>query len=138
MSSESTFFHRLKDNRIVFKKNKDNIWNVYYKIYQNEEKGKLKIDNEGKIIQKGRNVSSILYNIALNKDGNDELKFLFDREKFFDYPKPSNLIKYFLSFCSTKDDIILDSYAGSGTTAQAVMELNSEKESSSRKFILYK
>lgn len=131
---EKTFFQRLNDNRIVFKKQK-NIWNVYYKIYLNEEKGELRTDEKGNIIQKGRNVSSILYNVALNKDGNDELKFLFDKEKFFDYPKPSTLVKYFLNFCSTKDDIILDSFAGSGTTAQAVMELNAE-DGGNRKFIL--
>jgi len=53
----------------------------------------------------------------------------------FDYPKPVSLSKYLLSLINKKNAIILDSFAGSGTTAHAVLELNKE-DGGSRKFIL--
>ena len=53
----------------------------------------------------------------------------------FSYPKPSLLIKEIISLCTQKGDIILDSFAGSGTTAHAVLSLNKE-DGGNRKFIL--
>jgi adenine-specific DNA-methyltransferase len=53
----------------------------------------------------------------------------------FNNPKPVEFIKQLLSYSTSGDDIILDSFAGSGTTAQAVLELNKEDEGN-RKFIL--
>ena len=53
----------------------------------------------------------------------------------FSYPKPSLLIKEIASLCTQKGDIVLDSFAGSGTTAHAVLALNKE-DGSNRKFIL--
>lgn len=53
----------------------------------------------------------------------------------FSYPKPVNLIKYLIEAFSADNDIILDSFAGSGTTAHAILELNREK-SENRKFIM--
>lgn len=53
----------------------------------------------------------------------------------FPYPKPVPLIKEILSLCTKQDDIILDSFAGSGTTAQAVLALNNE-DGGTRRFIL--
>lgn len=54
-------------------------------------------------------------------------------KKVFDYPKPVDLIKYLIKF--KNNSVILDFFAGSGTTAQAVMELN-EEDKGSRQFIL--
>lgn len=54
---------------------------------------------------------------------------------YFTYPKPKELLKYLLKVASGPDDLILDSFAGSGTTGHAVLELNKE-EASNRKFIL--
>ena len=67
--------------------------------------------------------------------GNDDIKKLFNDSKPFNYPKPISLIKHFLKISSGINDIILDFFAGSGTTAQAVMELNRE-DGGNRKFIL--
>lgn len=53
----------------------------------------------------------------------------------FDYPKPVSLSKYLLSLVNKKDALILDSFAGSGTTAHAVLELNKE-DGGNRRFIL--
>jgi adenine-specific DNA-methyltransferase len=65
-----------------------------------------------------------------------ELKEVFQSEKFpFDNPKPTRLIKKILQVATNKEDIILDSFAGSGTTAHAVLDLNKE-DGGNRKFIL--
>ena len=53
----------------------------------------------------------------------------------FDFPKPVDLVIYLISFYCRKDDIILDSFAGSGTTAHAVLNMN-KKDGGNRKFIL--
>jgi adenine-specific DNA-methyltransferase len=55
--------------------------------------------------------------------------------KVLDHPKPSSLIEYILSFASNKDSLVLDSFAGSGTTAHAVLNLN-KLDGGNRKFIL--
>ncbi|MBU0529454.1 site-specific DNA-methyltransferase [bacterium] len=131
--NKKTFNERLKDNRIIFKKNRD-IWKVYYKIYLNEQRGKLVYDEDEKLIPRGRNLSSILYNVALNKDGTTDIKNLFDGEKPFSYPKPVKLLKTLIQSASKPGDIVLDFFAGSGTTGQAILELNQEFER--RQFIL--
>ena len=51
---------------------------------------------------------------------------MFDDTKLFDYAKPTPLIKYLVARGSSNDDIILDFFSGSGTTAHAVAELNAE------------
>jgi adenine-specific DNA-methyltransferase len=66
--------------------------------------------------------------------GSIELKTIFG-DNIFAYPKPSTLIKEIISLCSDKDDIILDSFAGSGTTGHAVLSLNKD-DTGNRKFIL--
>ncbi|MFA7663990.1 MAG: DNA methyltransferase, partial [Clostridia bacterium] len=59
----------------------------------------------------------------------------FDNELFFDFPKPYSLLKRFLIIGSQKDDIILDFFSGSATTAHAVMQLNAE-DGGNRKYIM--
>ena len=66
--------------------------------------------------------------------GSIELKSIFGLNKFA-YPKPSFLIKELISLCTQEEDIVLDSFAGSGTTAHAVLDLNQE-DGGNRKFIL--
>ncbi len=56
-------------------------------------------------------------------------------KKIFDYPKHTSLIEYLLKFVNKKNAIILDSFAGSGTTAHAVLDLN-KQDGGNRKFIL--
>ena len=66
----------------------------------------------------------------------DLIKLFKDLEKVpFDTPKPVKLIKMLSILGSNEEDIILDFFSGSATTAQSIMELNSEK-GSHRKFIL--
>ena len=68
------------------------------------------------------------------ESGNDDIKALFQPSPF-SYPKPILLIKHFLSIGTDKNDIILDFFSGSATTAHAVMQLNAE-DGGHRKFIM--
>ena len=63
------------------------------------------------------------------------LKFIFDGNAVFDTPKPPRLIERILQIATDRDSIILDSFAGSGTTAHAVLNMNKSDEGN-RKFIL--
>lgn len=60
---------------------------------------------------------------------------ILDSKKAFSTPKPISLIVDLLTLCTKENDIILDSFAGSGTTAHAVLNLN-KKDGGNRKFIL--
>lgn len=72
--------------------------------------------------------------------GTKELQELFNGNTYFDFPKPVELIKNFLKIGSNDDDLILDFFAGSGTTGDAVMQLNTEDKANgkegNRKYIL--
>jgi len=82
---------------------------------------------------KSRNILSVLRNLGTTERTRTMLQEI---GVDFNYPKPVDLIKYLVSFgCANKDGIVLDSFAGSGTTAHAVMELNKE-DSGARKFIM--
>ena len=64
--------------------------------------------------------------VGHSQDATKEVKDLFDGVAYFDYPKPVKLIKQLASLCTDGNDIILDFFSGSGTTAHAVAELNAE------------
>ena len=82
-----------------------------------------------------RKPKSLLYKPEYSSgNGTTVLKQIFGR-KVFNNPKPVQLLKDFVSLSTTGDDIILDSFAGSGTTAHAVLEQNFE-DGGSRRFIL--
>jgi adenine-specific DNA-methyltransferase len=66
--------------------------------------------------------------------GTAEIRAIFGRQ-VFDFPKPSDLISELIRQASENDSIILDSFAGSGTTAHAVLNLN-KRDGGNRKFIL--
>lgn len=73
--------------------------------------------------------------VGHSQDATKHLKDIFGGEAVFPYPKTVELIKRCLSLYTNKDSIILDSFAGSGTTAEAILELN-KKDGGNRKFIL--
>ena len=73
--------------------------------------------------------------VGFNKDGTSELRDIFGEGGVFPQPKPVKFIKFLLELLRSKDAIILDSFAGSGTTAHAALALNKE-DSGNRKFIL--
>ncbi len=74
-----------------------------------------------------KKAKSFFYKPEYNSgNGTSQLKKIFDGQKVFNNPKPIQLIKDILHLCSAKESIILDFFAGSNTTGQAVLELNKE------------
>ena len=69
------------------------------------------------------------------RTGKTELKEILGNISNFDYPKPTKLIQFLLQIATDKNSIVLDSFAGSGTTAHAVINLNNQ-DGGNRKFIL--
>lgn len=102
-------------------------------------------EDETRIIRKiylstveGRTPETIWFGkeVGTTRDASEELKELFNGNSPFDTPKPSKLIKKLIGLSNdSRDDIILDFFGGSGTTAHAVLELNKE-DGGNRKFIL--
>jgi len=113
--NQATFLTLLNDGRIKFGINDDSA-----------PKKKLFL-NERLIKGDSKTPSSILLDAGTTKDGTNELIAIFGVKKF-DYPKPSSLIKRFLNYTTQnkKDAIVLDFFAGSGTTLHATMQLNAE------------
>ncbi|MGU9977260.1 MAG: site-specific DNA-methyltransferase, partial [Candidatus Oxydemutatoraceae bacterium WSBS_2016_MAG_OTU14] len=108
--------------RLVNRRDSDKSYDVFEKEYFSENR-KTKI-------------KSILYEKWVNyENATEELKIIFGKEKVFDYTKPHLLIKELLKAATEQGDIILDSFAGSGTTAHATLALNKE-DGGNRKFIL--
>ena len=99
--------------------------NGEYKLHKKQ----YKEDETGKLPN-----SIIKSELGRTELGSLELKEIMG-EKVFDYPKSVKFIQFLLKFSTSGSDIILDFFAGSGTTAQAVMELNAE-DNGNRKFIL--
>ena len=113
----------IENDLVEFQKNNDDEWVAYEKIYFDE--------NDIKTIKE----RSILYDLTNTADASKQLTEIFGKKDEFDTPKPLDLVKYFISHITKETDIILDSFAGSGTTAHAVLELNKE-DGGNRKFIL--
>jgi len=113
----------LIENDLVYFEKKEGRWFAYEKIYYTDEM--IKVIKE----------RSILYDIATTADASKELTELFGKKDVFENPKPVELIKFFIQYTTNNDSLILDSFAGSGTTMQAVMDLNKE-DGGNRKCIM--
>ncbi len=121
--SKKRFAELVADNRIWFGEKGDNVPRL--KRFFSE-------------IQEGMVPTSILYykEVGHSQQGRQELKKLFDGKGYFDGPKPIGLIYRLLKIGNVSDnDIILDFFSGSATTAHAVMQLNAE-DGGNRQFIL--
>ncbi|MDI6883489.1 MAG: site-specific DNA-methyltransferase [Patescibacteria group bacterium] len=77
---------------------------------------------------------NIIDNVETTREAQKQLDVMFGK-KIFDYPKPVSLMKHLIKLASDKNAIILDFMAGTGTTTQAVLELNKEN-GGNRQFIL--
>ena len=88
-------------------------------------------------VQQGRKADTLWLSseVGHNQESKREIKDLFDGKVYFDTPKPVRLIKRCIELATTKDDIILDFFCGSATTAHAVLEFNAS-DSGMRKFIM--
>lgn len=122
-TEQDKFEKLLEDNRIVFGKTGDS--KPQLKVFYNE---KLEF---GSVIDTWFDGDT--YGTATK--GTKTMQKIFDGVSPFDTVKPVELIYSLIKYSTTKDDFILDFFGGSGTTAQAVMELNQEDEGK-RKFIL--
>jgi adenine-specific DNA-methyltransferase len=114
----------LENDELELNQDKDGNWTINIKQYLRDEEGN----------EKTLKVTSIIEGIY-TQHGSKEIEELFGNVNFFPYPKPSGVIKHLLKFTVSEDDIILDFFAGSASTAQAVFDLNKENESDCR-FIL--
>ena len=113
--SKKVFLERLHDNRIWFGPNGDGVPRI--KRFLSE------LRNEG------MTPTSLLFHkeVGHSQEGAKQVVELFDGKGYFDGPKPVRLIKRLLTIGNAKNnDIILDFFAGSGTTAHAISELNAE------------
>lgn len=89
----------------------------------------------GKLVAQKKPLETIIDFLGTTSSAKDEIGVLFGDRTAFSTPKPMKLIKEFIRAASEKDSIVLDFFAGSGTTGHAVMDLNKE-DGGSRKFIL--
>lgn len=114
---------KVKEGEIIFKKRDNGTYIVYEKIRDDSPRVKQFI--------------SIFKDNYINAKGSERLKKLFQTGRaIFDYSKPVELILDLMIMANLeKEDIILDSFAGSGTTGDAVLQLNKE-DNGNRKFIL--
>ena len=106
---------------------KNGNYSVRFKQYLKDEHG---------VVRKGKPLSLLTF--CFNQDGTKEMEELLGRG-VFDFPKPTELIKYFLSLrINEKEDedfIVLDFFSGSASTADALMQLNAE-DGGKRKFVM--
>jgi adenine-specific DNA-methyltransferase len=79
-------------------------------------------------------LTNVIKNIGDAKNGTLEIREIFGHD-IMEHPKPVNFIKFLISIITKHDDIILDFFSGSATTAHAVMQLNAE-DGGKRKFIM--
>ena len=119
----SSFLKHVNDSEIKIEQNKSGQW-------------KVKIIDK---IKEGTRPKSVWIDSKYDASshGTKLLKNLFEGQKVFSYPKSIHAVKDIIEILTERegDDVILDFFAGSGTTAHAVLELN-KKDSGSRQFIL--
>lgn len=122
--NKSTLDSLMKDNRIKFGLTDDS--SPKRKLFLNERKAK----------GDSKTPSSILLDAGTTKSGTTEIMTLFDNQKVFDYPKPTSLLTRLMQYGFIKNnDIVLDFFSGSGTTAHATWKYEIIKDISA-KFIL--
>ena len=121
--SKKAFFERLQDNRIWFGPNGDSVPCMKRFLSELRKTGITPMT-----IWKYTEVDH-------SQGATQKLAKLFDGKKYFDYPKPVELLKRCAALYSSDDCIVMDFFSGSGTFAHAIMELNAE-DGGKRKFIL--
>ena len=129
--TEDTIHTYLQDNRIVFPGDYP-----FLKIskpvlrYWKEDDKKKAGERFGKVALS----TKLPERIGMSQDGTREISDLFSG-KIYGFPKPTGLISYLIEASTNDNDIIMDFFSGSGTTAHAVMQMNA-KDEGNRKFIM--
>ena len=115
-----TFRERISNNLVVFQDNR-----LYRKVYCNEEESQIKYK-----------IEQAWLTGYTNAKGTKDFDALFNVKKLFDHPKPIELLKFLINLSNQDNDFyVLDFFAGSSTTAQAVMDLNLS-DNGNRKYIM--
>lgn len=118
----------IANDNVEFSLQKDGSYTVRSKSYLYDENGNMR---------RGKPVS--VMNGPFTQDGTQEVRDLFEGKSIFDFTKPTELIKFFISLeinaNNSKDYIVLDFFSGSATTAQAVLKLNA-LDGGNRKYIM--
>jgi len=131
---KESFLNLDKDNRIYWGKNNDAVPSI--KIFENEER---EVNTSSIIFKEQDEFDSSLYedNKANTTSGSKELDALLKTDGVGNEirPKPSKLMRKLIQIGTNKNDIVLDFFAGSGTTGDAVMQQN-VKDEGNRKYIL--
>lgn len=126
--SKERMMQAIENDEVEFNLQKDGSYSVRSKSYLIDENGNMR-----------RGKPTTIYNGPFTQDGTKDLKELFDDQIIFDFSKPSELIKKIISLeineQNGENDIILDFFSGSATTAHSVMQLNAD-DGGSRKYIM--
>ncbi|GHU74951.1 DNA methylase N-4 [Clostridia bacterium] len=120
--SENAFSDRLQDNRIWFGEDGDGVPRIKRFLTDLRKEGMTPM-TVWKYTEVGH-----------SQEAKKKLNALFDGKAMFDYPKGVELIKRMLSLYTKNEDLIVDFFSGSATTAHAVMQLNAE-DGGNRRFI---
>lgn len=133
--SKDLFDFGYKNGFIVIKKY-DDYSRIYTKTYQNCKIAKTASGFTIEYIQRTKAISTLEFveNEYSNDNSKKNLTSLFE-SSVFDYSKPTALLKTLAQYSSAADDIVMDFFSGSATTAHAVMQLNAE-DGGHRKFIM--
>ncbi len=124
--SKEKFDTAYRNNEIVISKTASG-HSVRFKQYLKDENG---------VMRKGTPLS--LITTVFNQEGTKEFSKILGDKRIFDFPKPTDLIKYLINLNINNDNtdyFVLDFFSGSATTAHAVMKLNAE-DGGHRKFIM--
>lgn len=136
--TKETFEFYLEQNRIVFPGDYE-----FLKISKPQLRY-FKDEDEAKALKKTGNIAGISATttqlpdfVGMTKEGTKDLGQLFEK-KAFPYPKPVELLKYIISIgtINKENAVILDFFAGSGTTGQALFRYNAENKKSNRRIVL--
>jgi len=113
---EQVFLKAYKEEKVIIRKDSNDKWIVEYKIYLNESTG----------IERLKVPRSLFLTEARNSQGKGELTRDLGRPNIFNNPKPIALIRHLINiaFESGSNEIVMDFFAGSCSTAAAVIELN--------------
>ena len=122
--SRERAYEALANDGLVINQGSDGKWYVAIKQYLYDDSGETRQTKMPSIIEE-----------IYTQHGSKEIECILGGAKVFSYPKPSELIKKLIQVGMGKDDIILDFFSGSATTAHAVMKINAE-DGGQRKYIL--